>query len=137
MQQHTRQLFAALALACLPTFTWGACSGELRGQTDTHWLAVSDGGCQFSAEQIEVSTFDAHGAINEPSQRVPFEGSCTYTRRGLSCKADGKSLLSGTTYRWTSDTNPVCPGEKIGKRLTCIAQCGKAPKYLYASPYEC
>ncbi len=90
-------------------------------------------------EHTSVRRFDEVGGLaNEPNVMVPFARYCRETASGFSCRRAKDNPLSGVTYRQTADTNPMCPGEERGSRLTCTKGCSKkVPRYLYVSPYEC
>jgi hypothetical protein len=73
-----------------------------------------------------------------PREPVPFASQCKKSADGFSCRANGKTPLAGSTYRYTHDTNPSCEGRRPGTRLTCVEGCtAKIPKYFYITPWEC
>lgn len=123
----------------LPLNTWAACSGIINGQSATHTIEISDGGCGYNDLMIQVHRMNGlDGSVgNDPDQLEPLSKSCVLNEKGLLCKRSGGTILSGVVYRWTKDTNPNCPGVRLGSRLTCVSGCKAAPKYLYSSPYEC
>lgn len=130
-----------IAACCFSIFfsapSFAACSGRAVGQAADVLVEISDGGCSYPDERIQVW----RDTLNSPDQVVPLSQECSWKIEGalsaLSCKKSGTTVLAGTEYKVTSDTNPNCFGEKAGKRLTCVRGCGKAPKYLYYTPYEC
>ena len=131
-----RRLRLGILVALLPFNAWSACSGNITGQSATHLVTISDGGCEYGKIMIQVYKLNEFDG-NELQQLAAFANSCTQDKRGLRCKKGGSTILSGTVYRWTNDTNPQCPGERVGSRLTCVSGCKAVPQYLYSIPYEC
>ena len=134
-----RLLRLGILVFLLPFNAWSACSGNITGQSATHLVTISDTGCKYDETMLQVYKLNAlDGSYgDEPQQLAVFANSCTLDKRGLRCKNSGSTILSGTVYRWTNDTNPQCPGERVGSRLTCVSGCKAAPQYLYSIPYEC
>lgn len=123
---------------------YAGCPDTLQGQSANYQVTISDNVCSYDVQMIQIwkFRFDKSGldlGIGEkPDILIPFSKECKFTETGFSCRHGGKTPLAGTTYKRTKDTNPFCPGEKIGERLTCTSGCtDKAPRYFYISPYEC
>lgn len=124
-----------LAAICMAPQALAACSGTITGQSRHYSVLISDGSCEFQEEMIQVWK---DSTAPEPNQQAPFSKDCKWGKDGgLACRKSGKTVLAGTVYKMTRDTNPSCFGEAVGMRLTCVKGCARAPRYLYLSPYEC
>lgn len=134
------QKVLVLLLLIVAKNSFAACSGNITGQSSKLYIDISDGGCDYNEEMIQVFEIDPDsGASGDKKISQPFAKECRFAnkRNTLTCRANGKTILAGTEYKRTFDVNPIC-GEAQGSRLTCIKGCKKdVPKYLNESPYEC
>jgi len=107
---------------------FAGCSGSITGggSGTEHYVDISDDGCLHSEVMI-------NGEYRFGSECKMTEDASSFT-----CKANGKTPISGATYVLRKDAKPVCEGEKYGERYKCVKGCTKTtPKYLYVFPYEC
>lgn len=134
-----RNLCALVCFLMLTQPLHAACSGERHGQTSAAIFEISDGGCEYAEAMIQVRRFDEVGGTSmKPDLVAPFARDCRDTTFGFTCGLRKGNPLSGVAYRRTQDTNPSCPGEERGERLTCFKGCtSEVPRYFYVSPYEC
>jgi len=123
---------------------YAGCPDTLQGQSANYQVTISDNGCSYDEEMIQIWKFRFNkfgedlGTGEKPDILIPFSKECKFTETGFSCHRGGKTPLAGTAYKRTKDENPQCPGEEIGVRLTCINGCTKkAPKYFSIVRYEC
>ncbi len=129
-----RIILLSMAL-CFSLSTYAGCTSGIEGRSENFMVRIPTYGC--GQEVIEVTKFEIDDIKNKESTMLtPFRKECKNSDTGFSCHKDGKTLLAGTTYKYTTDTNPKCPFEVVGKRLTCVSGCTKkTPKYLYEVPY--
>lgn len=130
------RLLSLAAMALGMPLAHAGCSGEYRGQSGSFEVSVSDNGCQYNERMLQVRPHT--NPTDPPEVVIPFDQVCKENKGGIACSSSAPQPMRGVRYRWTQDTNPSCPGDKAGNRLTCVSGCSvNAPKYLYASPYEC
>ena len=135
---HLSQKILAISLIVLTNSTYaGGCSGVIDGQSSKFYITISDDGCISNELLILVSKLDPEtSAAGFAVQRELFSKECKFTSDAIICRANGKTILSGTEYKRTFDVNPQCVGIK-GSRFTCIKGCkSDVPKYLNEN-YEC
>ena len=124
------------SIILLPNWAHAGCSPTLQGQSEVREITISD--CSHAEMVILITDFSPTVQGGVPRKPLPLARHCVFTRSGLTCKRGGGSPLAGSTYRYTSDTNPTCEGERAGQRLTCVRGCSKQiPKYFYIEPWEC
>ncbi len=77
---------------------------------------------------------------NHEYQHAFFDTECKFSddEAIFSCRNNGRTILSGYTYKMTHDGAPECKGDMApSDRYTCIKGCNKgAPKHLDIEPYE-
>jgi hypothetical protein len=133
-----RKLIFIVVLGIAPCVHAG-CSGEFTGRSGLFVVDIGDDSCLYSEMMLRIRSHRAEVDPEHPYDVVqPFSKACVQAAGGISCSRTAPKPMSGVKYQWTKDTNPSCPGDKIGRRLTCVLACaGGAPPYLYGEPYEC
>lgn len=136
-----KHILAILLLLSFPIASYGACSGTISGKSKTVSLDISDGGCAYAAYYISFSKLGADGKTAVGGARqVPFNEECKEVKNGITCRPNGRTPLSGTTYRLEHFGRDPCDetGKTRGTRYRCVNGCnGDAPQFLEIEPYEC
>jgi hypothetical protein len=117
-----------------------ACETDLEGQSENYKvIIVQDCGIESEIRLFGLDTDKNEYSIENPV--IPLKGQCEFIygeETIITCREEGKTILRGTSYKMTLDGMPICTGDSIAPRYTCIKGCNKnAPQYFSITPYEC
>jgi hypothetical protein len=146
-----RMLRACLVLAAallLSGAGHAGCSEDWTGRSATHEVTVNDGGCEYGKLMLWVNPLRpaakqplAAAQSAAPGVVVPFDSQCQLAPdmvSGFACRADGSTVLAGTTYRRVPGNKKVC-GDRHWPVYRCVQGCRQAgvPQVFRIEPYEC
>jgi hypothetical protein len=132
-----RSLLIALAFYP-PVISIAGGPGSVQGQSERFLVRIGD---VFPFDGATLVVHEMKEGDDEYSTQrwsVPFPKECKATENDFTCRANGRTVLAGATYKKTLDATPECPGQVAEYRYTCIKGCANGvPKYLKISPYGC
>ncbi len=144
-----RALRAYLVLAAVLLLSGAghaACSEVWSGRSSTHEVTVSDGDCEYGKLMIGVNSRKPSklqpGATQDSAPgMLAFDSQCQLAPdlvSGFACRADGSTVLAGTTYRRVPGAKKFC-GDPRWPVYQCVKGCSQpgTPRVFRIEPYEC